>query len=82
MFFSCQSGGPSVSSPSLGLPPPQVARITQLHGLLVNSKPLGYLRGDEPKLEGLAPSTDLGLFREAQQLTKDSLVRWRDVLYN
>ena len=60
------------SSPSTtGLPAPQLARITQLHGLLVGSN---CLRGDEPKLEGLTPTQDLNLFREAQEMTKESLV--------
>lgn len=61
---------PSSSSAS-GLPAPQLARITQLHGLLVGTN---YLRGEEPKLEGLTPTQDLNLFREAQELTKQSLV--------
>ena len=49
-------------------------RISQLHGLLTNSKPLDYLQGAEPKLEGLTPTLDLSLFREALSKTRQSIV--------
>ncbi|XP_064397134.1 histone acetyltransferase KAT7-like isoform X3 [Halichondria panicea] len=49
---------------------PQVDRISQLHGLLSNAMPLDYLQHVEPKLEGLTPSLDLSLFREAESKTR------------
>ena len=53
---------------------PQVDRISQLHGLLSNAMPLDYLQHVEPKLEGLTPSLDLSLFREAESKTRLSFV--------
>ncbi len=49
-------------------------RISQLHGLLTNAMPLDYLQHIQPKLEGLTPSLDLGLFREAESKTRLSFV--------
>lgn len=60
--------------PSSTLPAPQLSRISQLHGLLSPSKPLEYLNRAEPNLEGLTPTTDLTLFREAQSRMKETLV--------
>ncbi len=64
---------PSLPSSSLG--PPQLARISQLHGLLVPNQPLDYLSNlPEPRLEGVAPTLDLSLFREAQSRMRQTLV--------
>ena len=58
---------------------PQLARINELYNLLSNSSSSDYLkRGEEPILEGLTPTLDLTLFREAQERTRGALVcsRW------
>ena len=50
---------------------PQLARINELYNLLSNSSSSDYLkRGEEPILEGLTPTLDLTLFREAQERTR------------
>lgn len=54
---------------------PQLARINELYNLLSNSSSSDYLmKGEEPILEGLTPTLDLNLFREAQEKTKGALV--------
>ena len=54
---------------------PQLARINELYNLLSNSSSSDYLkRGEEPMLEGLTPTLDLSLFREAQERTRGTLV--------
>ena len=54
---------------------PQLARINELYHLLSNSSSSDYLmKGEEPVLEGLTPTLDLNLFREAQEKTKGALV--------
>ena len=54
---------------------PQLARINELYNLLSNSSSSDYLkRGEEPVLEGLTPTLDLSLFREAQERTRGALV--------
>ena len=55
---------------------PQLAKINELYNLLSNSSSSDYLkRGEEPILEGLTPTLDLSLLREAQERTRGALVR-------
>lgn len=54
---------------------PQLARINELYNLLSKSSSSDYLqRGEEPILDGLTPTQDLNLFREAQEKTKGTFV--------
>ena len=54
---------------------PQLAMFNELYNLLSNSSSSDYLkRGEEPILEGLTPTLDLSLFREAQERTRGTLV--------
>ena len=53
---------------------PQLARINKLYNLLSNSSSSDYLKwGEEPILEGLTPTLDLNLFREAQERTRGGI---------
>ena len=61
---------------------PQLARINELYNLLSNSNSSDYLKhGEEPILEGLTPTLDLNLFREAQERTRGALVRMFIMVY-
>lgn len=69
-FASVVPGSPP---PPAVLPASQLARISQLHGLLTQPAGQQCPRGPQPKLEGLTPTMDLTLFREAQAQTREAL---------